>query len=571
MASNDSSGTKPLDQDGIITWQGVLEDVRLSLKQLKETGSGDESLSKRLSALQEQLTNLEQKLAVQALEQDELTALYDVSQAIGSTLDLQEVLNRVMDQITRLTGAERAILMLYDPEADDLVFRAGRNLDRETIDSTSFEISRSVVNQVSESGEPIVTTNAQMDPRFKTQESVIGYNLRSILCVPLKVRGRVTGAIYADNRIRIGIFSERDRDLLAAFASQAAVAIENARLFENIANAKTLMDNIFASITSGVITTDVDEQITLFNRAAEQILDVPADVVEGKYFGSAVPELADALHPAIERVEREETPVVGFEKEISFPTRERVDLRTSLSPLKNANEKMQGIAIVLDDLTEQRRLEAREELFHRYLPPAVIERLPTDPKELKLGGQRQRITSLFADIRGFTNFSRQHDPETLVNVLNQYLAVGAEAVLSEEGTLDKIMGDCVVAFFNAPLPQPDHTRRAVRAALKIQQGITELHKRLPPALRLFYGVGIGVGEAVVGNVGTSQQMNYTAIGSIVNLANALQESAPPGKILLTDEAYHEVEDYVEVRPVSPEELKEDLDEPVQVYGLLKLL
>jgi len=526
-------------------------------------------LSQHLSALQDVLSNLEQELNAQARERGELDALYDIGRAIGSSLDLPEVLNEVMDQIIRLTGAERSFLMLVDPETGALEFRAARNVDRETIGSSSFEISRSIVNQVADSGEPIVTTNAQMDPRFKAQESVIGYNLRSILCVPLRYRGRVTGVIYADNRILTGLFSDRDRDLLAAFASQASVAIENARLFESVSNAKALMDNIFASITSGVITTDVEEQITLFNRAAERVLRVPASVILGTSFTDALPVLAGELRPLVEQVKRYQSPVVEFESALVLPSREQVILRTSLSPIKDAGDEMQGVAIVVDDLTEQRRLEASYQMFRRYVSPAVIERLPADPQELRLGGQRQEITSLFADIRGFTNFSRQYDPEALVEVLNQYLAVGAEAVLDEEGTLDKIMGDELVVFFNAPLPQPDHILRAVRAALKVQEGVAQLRERMPPAYRLFYGVGINVGDALVGNVGTAQHMNYTAIGSSVNLASRLQSAAAPGQILLSDKAYQRVRKHVQAQQLPPVEAK-GFNEPIAVYELLGL-
>nr|HID14962.1 adenylate/guanylate cyclase domain-containing protein [Anaerolineae bacterium] len=214
-------------------------------------------------------------------------------------------------------------------------------------------------------------------------------------------------------------------------------------------------------------------------------------------------------------------------------------------------------------------MESRYQLCQRYLSPAVIERLPEDPHELKLGGQRQEITSLFADIRGFGDFSQQHDPETLVEVLNQYLAVGAEAVLAEEGTLDKFMGDAVVAFFNAPLPQADHVLRAVRAALKIREGVALLHERLPPAHRLAYGVGISIGDAVVGNVGTAKQMDYTAIGPSVNLARRLQEAAGPGQILLAQEAYQRVRERVEARPLPPMKVK-GFSEPITVYELLGL-
>ncbi len=130
-----------------------------------------------------------------------------------------------------------------------------------------------------ESGEPIITTNAQEDQRFSGQESIVSLNLRSILCVPLKVKNELIGVIYADNRVRTGIFAETEKDLLVAFSNQAAVAIENARLFSSlrqtlaeVTELKNLMDNVFASIASGVITADIKDQITLANRAAESIL-----------------------------------------------------------------------------------------------------------------------------------------------------------------------------------------------------------------------------------------------------------------------------------------------------------
>jgi PAS domain S-box-containing protein len=564
------SETKVPGRDDIVALREGLANIARIVDQYRKAGTPVAAeLAQHIPALQNVLTHLERKLTTRASERGELAALYDIGRAIGSSLDLAEVLNEVMDQIIRLTGAERSFLMLVDQETGELEFRAARNVDRETIASSSFEISRSIVKQVATGGEPIVTTNAQMDPRFKAQESVIGYNLRSILCVPLRYRRRVTGVIYADNRILTSLFSDRDRDLLTAFAGQAAVAIENAILFESISNAKALMDNVFASITSGVITTDVQEQITLFNRAAERVLRKPAPDVIGLRFTDTLPSLANELQPMVDQVKASGEPVVEVEREMSFLDREQVILRTSLSPLKDAEDEMQGVAIVVDDLTEQRRLESRYQMFQRYVSPAVIEQLPLNPAKLKLGGQRQEITSLFADIRGFSNFSSQHDPETLVEVLNQYLDIGATAVLAEDGTLDKILGDEVVALFNAPLRQPDHVLRAVRTALKIQEGVTRLHERMPPAYRLFYGVGINVGDAVVGNIGTAQQMNYTAIGSSVNLASRLQGAAAPGQILLSHAVYLRAKEHVKVRPLPPVAVK-GFGKPITVYELLEL-
>ncbi|HID89920.1 MAG TPA: adenylate/guanylate cyclase domain-containing protein [Anaerolineae bacterium] len=527
----------------------------------------------RLDDLQTHLSQLEQSLDAEAQEQARLTALAEVAGIVNSTLQLSEVLNRVMDQIVSLTGAERAFLMLVDEETGKPEFRAARNLDRETITGPAFEISRSVVHRVAQEGRPVLTTDAQLDPRFRDKESVVSYNLRSILCVPLRVRERVTGVIYADSRIRTGLFSEQDLALLSAFADQAAIAIENARLFENVIAAKALMENVFASIASGVITADEEGYITLINQAAKRILGLKDRPVEKRHLFEAIPSLAPTVQPMIQRVQQESRPIVGREVEVELPGRGRVSLRLSLSPLRDAEGRPEGIVLVIDDLTQQRRLEARErfirETFERYVSPAVVRRLLEDPESLRLGGSRQEVTVLFADIRGFTSFSEHRDPETLVEVLNRYLALGATAVLEEEGMLDKFMGDAVMAIFNAPLPQPDHTLRAVRAALRLREGVRELHTSLPPADRLDYGVGIAVGEAVVGNVGTAQQLNYTAIGASVNRAKRLQEHAAPGQILLDHNAYERVQEAVEARALPPLSLK-GFSTPIEVYELLGL-
>jgi adenylate cyclase len=567
--SNNPKKSATLTQGRISDLCEELTHLALIIAESHQTGVPiTEELDQCLPTLRGMLADLEQDLAAQPSNQEELEAFYGVTQAIGSSLDLSQVLNEVMDQIIRLTGAERSFLMLLEPATGELEFRTARNMDRETIASSSFEISRSIVKQVAADGKPIVTTNAQMDPRFKTRESVIGYNLRSILCVPLRVRGQVTGVIYADNRVRTGLFSDRDLELLTTFAGQAAIAIENARLFESVVNAKALRDNVFASITSGVVTIDTEKLITFFNRAAQRITQVAETAAVGSDFAEVLPALESELRPLIEEIKTKKEPVVDVEFTTTLSERGPANLRTSLSPLKDANDETQGIAIVIDDLTEQRRLEAVSQMFRRYVSPAVVERLLENPSELKLGGQRQEITSLFADIRGFTDFSRQHDPETLVEVLNQYLDVGAKAVLAEDGTLDKFMGDAVVAFFNAPLPQADHVLRAARAALNLQKAISQLHQQLPATCRLGYGVGITVGDAVVGNIGTAQQMNYTAIGPSVNLARRLQEAAAPGQILLTRLVYQRVKAQVEARPLPPIQV-EGIREAIEVYELLR--
>jgi PAS domain S-box-containing protein len=510
--------------------------------------------------------------------QDNIGALNEVIQAINSSLELNEVLRIVMDTIIRLTRAERGFLMLRD-ERDHLATHIARNWEQESIHPSEFAISRTVVNRVVSDGQPVLTTNALEDPRFGGHESIIVHSLRSILCVPLKVKGELTGVIYADNRIHEGIFTEVERDLLMTFANHAAVALENARLFDSVRRTldevielKNLMDNVFASIASGVITTDMDHYISLCNRAAQAILGrTEQELIGSKLDNILLPAVGEPIYQEIfqelETVRLRDHQIVGKELEFEMQSRGQVSLSLNLSPLKDADQNTQGVAIVVDDLTEKKRLEAERRLFERMVSPAVIDQL--DPDKLQLGGKRTEITTLFADIRGFTHFSEEYDPVDLVTVLNRYLSTAADAVLAQQGTIDKFLGDAIMAWFNAPIPQADHTLRAVRAALGIRAGVQKLQYRLPPEFHLSFGAGIDFGEAVLGLVGTEKRMDYTAIGDSVNTAKRIQENSEPNQILISEAAYQYVAGLIEARPVEAIHAK-GKREPVKVYEIIGL-
>jgi len=531
------------------------------------------SMHEQVIQLTDGVTKIRQYVNVLDEERRSLRDLASIGQVINSTLELDEVLQVVMDTLIRLTGAERGFLMLRGADGE-LGLRVARNWEKGTIDASETAISSTVINRVVTTGVPILTTNAQEDPRFGGQQSVIAYNLRSILCVPLRVKSEITGVIYADNRIRSGLFTRSDLDLLAGFANQAAVAIENARLFDSVRRTlaevtelKDLMDNVFASIASGVLTANIDERVILCNRAAETILGRESSILVGNLLTQTLEPLTEMLSPRFKHVVQTDEPVLGWEVSPNLPDRGHVDLRLSLTPLKDVGRHTQGVAIVLDDLTEKKRLEAQRRLFERMVSPAVIEQL--DPECLQLGGRRAEITVLFADIRGFTSFSEGVTPEELVQVLNRYLAAAAEAVLGEDGTVDKFLGDAVMAWFNAPILQEDHTLRAIRAALRIRDAIQALHREFPPRFQLAFGVGIHVGEAVLGLVGTEKRMEYTAIGDSVNTAKRVQENAGPSQILITESAYQLVASQIEVRPVEPIQAK-GKRAPIPAYELLSL-
>jgi signal transduction histidine kinase len=212
---------------------------KTNLVGLKELKEALEQLSKQTLPVQtrgivqtarQRLSQLERDLRESA-DHNRLAALYRVSQSLGVSLNLDDVLTQVMDAVIELTGAERGFLTLIDAHTKELHLRAARNIERETLYHEDMEVSRTVIQSVVENGKGVVTTDAQSDPRFAGQESVVVYSLKSILCAPLRARGDIIGVIYVENRAQSGIFTNEDLELLNTFASQAAVAIDNARLY----------------------------------------------------------------------------------------------------------------------------------------------------------------------------------------------------------------------------------------------------------------------------------------------------------------------------------------------------
>ncbi|HSO13588.1 MAG TPA: adenylate/guanylate cyclase domain-containing protein [Anaerolineales bacterium] len=566
MATAKSKSISINDQLIAVTQRASKLRASLDAKEASTAVEGIKELENSLSRISEVLVPFELRFS-------HLQALAGIGQVVNSTLEIDEVLQIVMDTIVRLTEAERGFLMLRN-EHGEMETRTARNWEQESINKSEFAISRTIIERVIQGGEAVLTTNAREDPRFGGQESIIAFNLRSILCVPLMVKTDLIGVIYTDNRIRTGIFSEADRDLLIAFANQAAVAIENARLFsslkrtlEEVTELKNLMDDVFASIVSGVITADVQDQITLCNRAAASILGhAPAEIV-GRKLEEIVPTFANDIQSHLNSVRENDQPIVGLELSQRLPERGSVDWRLNLSPLKDAGSKTQGVAIVLDDLTERKKLEAQRRLFERMVSPAVINQL--DPNSLQLGGKRTDITVMFADVRGFTSFSESQEPERLVSILNRYLAAMAEAVLSQEGTIDKFMGDAIMAWFNAPVPQADHTLRAVKAALALRDAVEGLYKELPREEHLAFGAGIHYGDAVLGLIGTERRLEYTAISDSVNTAKRLQENSARNQIIISKVAYDRVKNEIEVKPISPVAAKGKAA-PLEVFEVLGL-
>ena len=175
--------------------------------------------------------------------------------------------------------------------------------------------------------------------------------------------------------------------------------------------------------------------------------------------------------------------------------------------------------------TELERKKVRT-AFSQYLAPAMVEKLAQSSESLVLGGERKEMTFLFSDIRGFTAISEkyQQDPEGLTELINQLLTILSNEILATEGTIDKYMGDCIMAFWNAPTDQPDHRDRALQSAFAMQKALTQLNLDLGRSEqdKLSVGIGINSGQCIVGNMGSEDRFDYTVLGDAVNLASRLE-------------------------------------------------
>lgn len=224
--------------------------------------------------------------------------------------------------------------------------------------------------------------------------------------------------------------------------------------------------------------------------------------------------------------------------------------------------------------TEERRAREIRAMFSSYVSKRIVDELIKDPSKAKLGGERKEITVLFSDIRGFTSFSEAHQPEEVVSLLNEYLTAMTEIVFAHEGTLDKFVGDAIMAIWGAPVGQPDHAERAVRCALAMIARLKQLQAKWKAEGKYVIDIGIGIntGDMVVGNMGAEgKKMDYTVIGDHVNLGARLEGLTRQynNHIIISEYTYEKVRDLVQTRELGSVTVK-GKHKPVVVYDVTAL-
>jgi adenylate cyclase len=221
--------------------------------------------------------------------------------------------------------------------------------------------------------------------------------------------------------------------------------------------------------------------------------------------------------------------------------------------------------------TEEKSRKWITSVFGKYVSPVVIDNLIKNPDLINLGGEKRNITIFFSDIRGFTSISERLEPEDLVHLLNEYLTEMTSIIIKNQGLVDKYMGDAIMAFWGAPLDQPDHARIACSSSLEMVEKLKDLQKKWKnegiPLLNI--GIGLNSGNAIVGNMGSSTRFDYTAMGDNVNLASRMEglNKFYGTSIIITEKTYKIVKDVFEIRKLDAVRVK-GKKKPILIYELI---
>jgi len=504
------------------------------------------------------------------MQLQQLRRLAETTALINSPQETEEVLNQVMETVIQLTQAERGYIVLKNPQSGELEFKVARGLSAEETAAGGRIVSWSVINMVVESGEPLLTVDAGADEQFSHSESIAGFNLLSILAAPLKARDEVIGVAYCDNRVMAGLFKENELGLLTSFGQQAAVAIENARLFEDIRAQMALIEemqvrlsNIFASIGSGVITVNDENCIIVCNEAAEQITGATNERAIGVSLREVLPHVTESFFESIDLVRRERRQHIWAER---FEHHGRQTYwQVVASPLRGENEASHGVALVIDDLTERKEQEEQRRLLGTFIPEALLQNIGSI-SELDTSPAEHTITAMFADVRGFTAFSEILQPEDLMRIVNRYLGAASDAITAHDGIVDQYLGDAIKALWNTQLNhQADHALRALRAACAILSDVQALHDILHDDQQLHFGIGIHTGHSVLGMVGGANRIEFAALGEAPDVGKFLQENAEPGEIIISAETYALVKGQFEAEALAARKMRPGFEAFATIY------
>jgi len=590
-----------------------------------------------------------QSFYMAARNQRGAAALLRATASLGQSLDLEATLHLVMDQARNLMQADRSTLFMLSKERGELWTKVAK-ADGKTMMEIRIPSNRGIAGCVASTGQPLNIPDAYKDPRFDpTTDRRTGYKTRNILCMPVfNSAGDLIAVTQLINKQQ-GSFTASDEEFMRAFNIQAGIALENAKLFENLLLEKQYQKDILESLSDAVVSTDLEGRIVTINDAALSLLGCPIEHLHskhsgqiwqykltGRYVWEVIPvdhlqlRLQDSLKSGARHYVPEQTLTSGIALEsnkldsykleanqgalpvslkknpssnsdktyiLAFPDEQdpekyipwnekewdssvhylaKADVKIidrsinlTVNPLTNPQGMVRGGLVVLEDISQEKRMKS---MMYRYMTPGVAERVMALGEDSLKVGERREVSILFSDIRGYTTMTENMGANQVLSLLNEYFETMVEAVFDHEGTLDKFIGDALMAVFGAPLPlSENHAWKAVQSALDMRHRLKEFNQRQifahQPKIR--FGIGISSGDVVSGNVGSQKRMDYTVIGDPVNVSARLETSTKEYlcDIIISEPTYRLCHDRIIVRELDLLRVK-GKQEPLKVYELI---
>lgn len=489
----------------------------------------------------------------------------DLVSDITSSLELSVLLRRVMSEATRMLKADRSTLFLHNEKTKELWSEVGEGLNAVQI---KLPNTAGIAGAVFQSGKTINIPHAYADLRFNPAfDKKTGYFTRSILCVPVvNKNGKVIGVTQALNK-RGGPFTAEDEARLKAFTAQVSIALENAKLFDDVQNMKNYNQSMLESMSNGVITLNDEGRIHTCNAAGYRILKAREADVLGKpvaeFFTGANAWLAERFK-ALGAAGAKSDVLMDAELEARG---DKLSVNLTLQPLISLKGQRVGSLLMIENISNEKRMKST---MARYMDPGLADRLLAGGGEA-LGGQSVEATVLFSDIRSFTTLTEELGAQGTVALLNEYFTIMVNCITIEGGMLDKFIGDAIMAEFGIPIPHGDDADRALRAAIAMINELRALNaKRQQRGQKpILMGVGLNTDTIVSGNIGSPKRMDYTVIGDGVNLASRLESACKEysAQILISEFTYRKLKGTYRTREVDKVVVK-GKTEPVSVFEVL---
>ena len=510
---------------------------------------------------QELIGNIKDKRMELRLKVLELQTLFDISLSLNSVLDIKELSTEVLIRSVSTLNASSGFILKTQKNSPMLSVLSSFNMNEDLVKGAIFSKSSIPFNLIWKDKKSIIISDEESNPFLKKT----GY--KECIVSPIIGNRNISGCIVlGDKESRDGVipFEKNDIDILDALSSQAGIAMDNAKLFEEINAAKRFNESIMGSIATSVITINLLGEVDSVNKAGVDLLSKKKNEIVGEHY-SYLFSKDQNLCKAIESAEIELESFAELNVPLMSKSKNTI-VNFSVAPLTDQKGAHLGAVVAIEDITEQSKIK---NTFKRYVSKSVVDQLLDDDQKLNLGGEERDVTVLFSDIRGFTAMSEKMKPKEVVSTLNSYFSEMIDIIFKFDGTLDKIVGDELMVVFGAPIARDDDAGRAVQTAIGMVESLKKFNdKRVKKGkVPINAGIGINKGKVISGNIGSKDQMDYTVIGDTVNLGARLCSFAGPLKIIVSKSVKDEIGDNYKTRKLEPIKVK-GKRKPVEIFKVL---